>query len=110
LFPKGSNKNPLNLVPYSSTATLHPYWVTGFTEGDGSFSLNLSLRKSSKLPQFGPRFTISQNSRDAALMGNISNFFGCGSLTGGANSMLYYRVSGTDQLRIIVPHFIKYPC
>ena len=109
LLPKGSEgTTQMELISYSNTGKLDPYWITGFTQGDGCFTLNKWQRNN--IAQFGPRFVIAQHSRDLPLMQNIKNYFGVGIISKiYKNYEVYYRVTGKDLLNIIIPHFIKYP-
>jgi hypothetical protein len=53
---------------------LNPYWVSGFTAGDGGFSIGIRPITG----QIYFRFHIAQHSRDILLMNLLINFFNCG--------------------------------
>jgi hypothetical protein len=54
----------MDLPLLNSTAPLNPYWVAGFTTGDGCFSIYLEKSSSHKLGlRVKPQFRISQDSQ-----------------------------------------------
>jgi hypothetical protein len=60
---------------------LNPKWVSGFTAGDGGFSIGIrpSLNLLAQQEKTNPiyfRFHIAQHSRDAALLELFIKFFG----------------------------------
>jgi len=76
IFP---NIIPVTRPNHSLPATLNPYWVSGFTAGDGCFYLG--IRKSSvpsALEQVNYRFSITQHSIDVELLNCLIGFFNCG--------------------------------
>lgn len=90
---------------------LDPWFITGFTDGEGSFILR--FRKNSKSRTgwvVQPVFQIILHRRDLLLLEAIkSQFNGVGSIGNhGANQSRYIVTSLTD-LRVILAHFEKYP-
>ena len=58
---------------------LNPKWVSGFTAGDGGFSIYVSPAKDYVLGEkVYCRFHIAQHSKDLELMELLSRFFNCG--------------------------------
>nr|YP_009659037.1 LAGLIDADG endonuclease [Spizellomyces sp. 'palustris']QCQ69035.1 LAGLIDADG endonuclease [Spizellomyces sp. 'palustris'] len=58
---------------------LDPFWVSGFTAGEGSFSISITKRPKSKLGEAVTyMFTIAQHIRDYFLMCKLELFFGIG--------------------------------
>ena len=56
---------------------MHPFYVTGFVDGEGSFSILVLKRETYKTGwNIIPVFTINLNSRDTALLEKIQSFFG----------------------------------
>lgn len=90
---------------------LDPWFVTGFTDGEGSFML--SIIKDSKY-KLGWRvaciFAISLSKVDLYLLNNIQKFFGVGNITRMGKDMesIQYRVESLKDLSIIINHFDKY--
>lgn len=85
--------------------TLNPYWVSGFTAGDGGFSIG--IRKITGQIYF--RFHIAQHSRDRDLMILFISFFGCGKVNRRENRCDYYIQDFAKIYEIVLPHFTKYP-
>ena len=55
-----------------------PFWVAGFTTGDGSFYLTIRANKLNEIPRTDIGFTIAQHSRDMLLLEKFITFFNCG--------------------------------
>jgi LAGLIDADG endonuclease len=92
---------------------LHPSYVTGFVDGEGSFSI-LSLKRAQYKTGWNliPVFTINLHSRDTALLEKIQSFFGgIGKITifEKDNSVYFSVKSVKDLINVIIPHFEKYP-
>lgn len=88
--------------------TLDPYWLAGFTSGEGCFSV--SIVKSRNIELIRLRFYLSQHTRDEELMKSLTEYFNCG----------FYRKNGdrpsgffavdkfSDLNEKIIPFFKKY--
>jgi len=69
-------------IRHSSTLTtkdipLHPQWITGFTDGEGSFGVKISKAKGYKLGwKLQPFFQIKLNVRDLDTLYRIQKYFG----------------------------------
>ena len=95
---------------YTSTNGLNPYYVTGFTDGEGCFYINVGS---------GPRyktgyrvkavFNIGVHIRDIALLEQIQLFFGLGTISKLGAETVQFRVFGFENLKVIINHFDKYP-
>jgi hypothetical protein len=90
-----------------SHGTLSPDWVTGFTEGVGSFTYSRSGK------QIAVYFALKLPLVDRPFLESIQQFFGgIGRLydvkttTKGA---VYYRVTNRSELPTIVEHFDQHP-
>ena len=95
--------------------TLDPYFVTGFTDAEASFTVSIYSEKKDKVNtkiRVMARFKIGLNIKDLSLLIKIQNFFGgIGTLTLDKNShaWIYSVTSIKDLTNVIIPHFIKYP-
>ena len=86
---------------------LNSYWVSGFTAGDGGFSIGIRP----KTNQIYFRFHVTQHSRDTLLMELFIKFFGLGKVNvrSNKNRCDYYVQDFFNIYEIIIPHFEKYP-
>lgn len=92
---------------------LNPMWITGFSDGESSFSVSITKSIFSKTGiNFIPAFAIELKDTDTELLYKIKDFFK------GAGNVYFiknkghgvYVVSSINELNnIIIPHFIKYP-
>lgn len=91
--------------------TLDPYWVVGFTDGDGCFLVHVQNSSKSKLGKtVRLRFQIVQHSRDAELIKSLKNYFNCGEyISEVVREVGYFRVEKfSDTKDKIIPFFQKY--
>lgn len=93
-----------------------PYWVAGFTSGDGSFGVKTASSTTNKVgSRVQLRFAIGLNIREMELIKGLAAFF---NLNKEANDKYVYitndsvhlqLVRQSDILDIIIPFFEKYP-
>ncbi len=58
---------------------LNPYWLVGFTDGEGCFSISIFRNKSLKFGyQVFPEFVLTQGARSLETLEKVKVFFGCG--------------------------------
>ena len=91
---------------------LDPYYVSGFADGEASFSVTVSPRSSISTGwEVRPSFSISQNKTSRDVLFKIKDFFGCGSIRPSKKDNTYkYEVRSLKELEErIIPHFEKYP-
>jgi hypothetical protein len=89
---------------------LHPYWITGFTDGEGCFYIGISKNSGRNIGwRVSPGFEIRLHLRDKNLILQIKSFFKDIGTIGISKDNIYYRVNNVkDILEIIIPHFEKY--
>lgn len=87
-----------------------PFWMAGFTSGDGSFYLIIRANKLNAIPRIDIGFTIVQHSRDMLLLEKFTTFFNCGRIKKDSRySVHYYVVTNIkDITNKIIPFFKKY--
>lgn len=57
------------------------YWIVGFTDGEGTFSVNKIKNPTTKSGyQIFPEFVITQGEKSLSALQEIQKFFGCGKL------------------------------
>jgi len=91
---------------------LHPWFITGIVEAEGSFCVSFSKRRRLKLGiETRPSFSITLNRRNLELLKAIHRYFGCGGIRFSRTDRTYkYEVrSVKDLVKRIIPHFERYP-
>ncbi len=87
-------------------------YISGFTDGEGTFSVSFSRCSRLKTRmEARPSFSISQHKRSKTILIKIKNYFGVGNIRFCKRDQNYkYEVrSINDLMRVIIPHFQKYP-
>ena len=87
-------------------------YITGFADGEGCFSVSFSKRKKMNLGiEVRPSFSISQHARNKEIILWLRNHLGCGGVRYSKRDRNYkFEVrSIKDLIKIIIPHFEKYP-
>jgi hypothetical protein len=85
--------------------TLHPNWITGFIDAEGSFYVKVSKSKFTKVGWvIQPYFAICLHSKDLPLLQKIQYFFGTGKIDNKKNNSSLYSVgSKEDLINKIIP-------
>jgi len=90
---------------------LHPYFISGFSDGESYFSISIS--KSNKMKtgwMVNLQFGISLHKKDRYLLELIQIFFGgVGIISSHGNTKVQYRVSSIKELQVIIQHFDSFP-
>ncbi|OTA47061.1 hypothetical protein K449DRAFT_311034, partial [Hypoxylon sp. EC38] len=95
---------------YNTTENLNPEYVTGFTDGEGCFFIGISPDPRYKTGyRIKATFQIGVHEKDLALLKQIELFFGVRHVTKLGVESVQYRVSGLNDLNLIINHFDKYP-
>lgn len=97
-------------LPNEQTNKLNPWFVTGFTDAEGCFLIN--VRPNSKLNSgysVELVFKIALHSKDSALVREFLNYFGVGTVTNRGALCAQYWVGSIKDLDIIINHFDNYP-
>ena len=102
LQPKLSNK-------FEDNFSLNPWFITGFTDGDGSFAVSITKKKSGTGWKIQPIFTIGLDPKYLDLLVQIKAYFKVGKIYTSTRGIVYYTVGSTkDIIKYILPHFDKY--
>ena len=89
---------------------LDPWFVTGFTDAEGSFGLYIYKKANSKTGFIiSLVFQISLHEKDKNILEQIQNYFGVGGITGHGSTSLKYSVRSYNDMQIIIDHFDKFP-
>lgn len=111
LFKSNLLKAPLRAFS-SNIQALDPYYITGFSDAEGSFQIGIySNDKFKSGYNFIPSFSIHLHAKDRALLDNIQLFFGVGKVHNSSKykTAIYSVASVKDLINVIIPHFLKYP-
>lgn len=120
---KLNNQQQINTSRFNSTIAisntakeLHPFFVTGFADGESTFYLGISKSSRSKVGwSIIPSFSIELHEKDTELLNRIKTFFSAGKIrvrsrARGPGGQIVYSVSSIEELsKVIIPHFDKYP-
>ncbi len=94
------------------TIRLHPWYVTGLAEGEGSFTVSFNRRARLTVGiETKPSFSVTLHQRDLGVLKGLRAFFKCGGIRYSRSDRTYkYEVrSVADLARKVVPHFEQYP-
>lgn len=105
---KSSLKLPLELGKKSTM--LNPWFITGFTDAEGCFSIRVRKTTRTRLGwHVEAVFSIGLHLRDLPLLLKIQSYFGgIGRISKGKKNCMLFVSSIQDLTAIIIPHFIKY--
>jgi len=116
IFNTTQNTNNLsnNFSSEFDKSKLQPYWVTGFSDAESTFSIRIGKDKSRFLGiRILPVYSIELHIRDIEVLHKIREFFNVGSvivrIRDGKSTGIYSVQSTKDLIAVIIPHFIKYP-
>jgi len=95
------------VATFTNKKKLNPFWATGFSDGDSSFTTILSR----DFKRLTLSFEISLHSKDVAILYKIKGFFSCGNVsTRHKLKRSTYRVTNLYHIQnFIIPHFKLYP-
>lgn len=95
---------------YYNNDKLNPYWITGFTDAEGCFHVNIYKDTSgTKLKwRVQPSFQLNLHIKDLDLLKGIKSFFNTGNIYIKKNSVTYDIRDINSLVNIVIPHFNKY--
>lgn len=87
---------------------LNPMWVTGITDGEGNFSVN--IQKSGNSPKVALTFKIDQKEDSAGILYDLARYFNCGKVVSDNRGFKSFKVTKLiDIVNIIISHFNEHP-
>ena len=106
--------NKLNKKSADNKNKLSPFWITGFSDAESSFSVKVGKDNTRKYNiRIVPTFSIELHKRDIVLLKTIRDFFGLGTIItrirGGKPTAIYSVQSIKSLSETIIPHFKQYP-
>lgn len=110
VWPTKDNNN--NIIVSSKNKTLDPYYVTGYSDGESSFSIRLRKSIDSRwgykiLPVFSIGAEI--NPHNKVLLEKIKEFFGGIGWVSASGNMYTYEITSLNSLQVVRKHFEEYP-
>jgi len=87
-------------------------YITGFVDGEGCFQISFSLREKMRYGlEVRPSFSVSQHQCSKEVIFFLHKYFKCGGVRFSRRDQNYkFEVRSIDDLiKIIIPHFKKYP-
>jgi hypothetical protein len=98
-----SNKN----TPYFA---INPWYLTGFTDAEGSFLITIRNNKKLKIGwNVELRFQITLHEKDRALLQQIKDYFGVGTIYKEGIQAVKFCVLSIKDISRIIHHFDQYP-
>lgn len=91
---------------------LDPYFVTGLTEAEGSFSISVHKKNRAKFKRnVKLEFTIKMLENETELLLMVKSFFNCGILWYYVkDNTIWFRIRDFSSIKsVLIPHFLKYP-
>jgi LAGLIDADG endonuclease len=96
---------------------LEPWWIVGFVDGEGCFSIDLINNATMTLGiQVQANFSVTQGIRSLSALERIQAYFGCGQIQSNPRrdnhreDLAIYRVRRLSDLQqIIIPFFVSHP-
>ena len=102
-----SNVTDHSLVSGNNSIINHGF-ITGFTDGEGSFLINVykdsAYKTGWRIKLF---YQIHLHRKDQSILAQIKNYFNVGKIYNNSTACQYY-VSSVEDLQIIIQHFNKY--
>jgi len=110
-YPSKQFKIYFSTLQTDKNVQLNPYWVTGFTDAEGTFTVVFDKVNTRKLNwRIQSKFQISLHVRDLPVLLKVQQFFGNIGSVSESENMAFYSVSSVkDLVKTIIPHFLKYP-
>lgn len=108
-----STSSSSNNSSYSSSRKIlkeiNPYFITGFSDGKSSFSINILKLSRMRLGlRVNLKFGIVLNSKDLQLLELIKSYFNVGKIKIGKKKC-HFIVTSIKDLEVIINHFENYP-
>ena len=90
--------------------TISPWFITGFIDAEGSFSILVTKSESLKVQwRTQASFQIGLHKKDLSLLKGIQKFFGVGVIYNQGDDAVQFLVQSAKELIVIINHLDKYP-
>ena len=106
---KGTIPPHLLCLSSQGDSKLDPNWVTGFVDGEGSFSVLIVQKNKLKVGwEVKPRFQLEVHKRDLGVIEEIKNFFVAGKISKYGPDAVQLRFESRKDLASVYLHFKKF--
>ena len=103
-------KTPVVLSKEQGDSKLHPWFITGFADGESSFSYLITENKNLKTGwTVIPRFKIGVHAKDKPVLIKIKKFLGASRIYKCGPIMVILQVQSLKELERVINHLEKYP-
>ena len=107
LYSTIASKNIISYIPKENK--LNPWFVTGFTDGNGSFAVSITKKKEGIGWKMVPMFTIGLDLKYLDILVQIKDYFKTGNIYISKKGIVYYTVGSVkDIVKYVLPHFDKF--
>jgi hypothetical protein len=92
----------------NSLIVLDPFWVTGFIDAEGCFSINIQItQKGTK--SITSTFQVALDYKDIDILYSLKTFFKIGQISIHKKEARFEIMGFENAIKYIIPHFDKYP-
>jgi len=89
---------------------INPWFFTGFTDAEGCFQVTIKeSQKNQSIWKTSLTFQIKLHIKDIALLNEIKQTLGIGSVTIHSKNTANFNVYSIREMQVLVYHFVKYP-
>ena len=96
-FTEAKESKNINSFIHKDSFSLNPWFITGFTDGDGSFSVSITKKKEGIGWKISPMFTFGLDVKDLDLLVQIKDLFNTGNISTSERGISYYTVGSVKE-------------
>jgi hypothetical protein len=107
-----SSTNDRDFAKGNPDKLLNPWYVTGITDGEGSFGISAIATKGLLGYRFSLQYKVTQKAESAGILWDLQRYFQCGSVVidnREDNTLKFQVQSLSDIVNKVIPHFNAHP-
>lgn len=94
----------------NSLILINPHWITGFFDGECSFTVNLVKSAKYRTGWFVQlNFSIGLHKKDKAILEQIKSYLGAGKISKQGHEAVRLRIDSIQDFSFLIDHLEKYP-
>ncbi len=94
----------------TSSSALNPWFITGFIDGEGCFSITIFKSNTHKMGwQVKLEFKLNLHEKDKALLEQLQNYFSVGQIFKQGSEQIRFIVQSVKDLGAVINHFDQFP-